>query len=227
MNSTSRLTTLVAVVVIVAILAATWFVGIAPRLGEIAKADDDRETIELQNEAHEATLRGLEELAEREDELNDDLEALRASIPDDVELSTILRRLDGVAESTGTTIKVLSMVGPEPFAPLDPAVEAEAGAGTSNAITDPEYVAALGSVTAENFYTIALTFEVIGDYAQTMAAVEQVQLSERFTLVTDVVFKAGEATVITGQLFIARDAADVPEPVAPVTDPVEGAPAPE
>lgn len=206
MNPTKRLSILVAGMVIAGLLAATWFVGIGPRLAEVKAADDERELAETQNAMHEATLRGLMELADREDELSSDLEQLRASIPSDIELSQILRRLDSVAEATGTTIKLLGLEGPTRYQPVEADTTPEQATGPA---ADPEYSAALGSVTPENFFTIALTFEIIGDHPQTLAAVELVQLSERFTLVSDVTYKAGEATVVTGQMFVLLDAGTV------------------
>ncbi|WP_403022884.1 hypothetical protein [Salinibacterium sp. GXW1014] len=228
MNSIKRLSILIAVVVIAGLLAGTWFVAISPRLAEARAADDERETVETQNAIHETTLKGLMELADREEELEADLELVRASIPDDIELSAILRRLDAVAEATGTIIKVTGLEGPTRYAPLEAAAETAEASGPS---ADPEYADALGSVTPENFFTIALTFEIIGDHLQMLAAVEQLQLSERLTLVGDVKYKAGESTVVTGQMFVLLDAGTV-IPVAttgsPAGTPAESdGPAPE
>jgi Tfp pilus assembly protein PilO len=223
MSSNTRLSAIIAVVIIAGLLAATWFVGIAPRLGEIEVAEADRGAVQAQNTAHEATIRSLEELAMREGEMQDELDEVRASIPDGVELSSILRRLELIASSTGSVIKVSSMEGPTRYQPLDSAAAPEAGG--SNAFADPEYLDALETVTPDNFFTITLSLEIVGDYRQTMAAVEQIQLSERFTLVNDVVFEAEEPTVITGQFFLLLDASDVPPP--PIPDTAVGEDSPE
>jgi Tfp pilus assembly protein PilO len=87
-----RFATLLAVLVVVALVAGTWFLGIAPRLAEAATANTDRETVEAQNRAHQAELDRLLELNDRLPELQAELAEIRTAIPGDADAARFYPR---------------------------------------------------------------------------------------------------------------------------------------
>ncbi|MCW4385327.1 hypothetical protein OH146_06015 [Salinibacterium sp. SYSU T00001] len=207
-NTSARLGMLVAVVVIVALLAGTWFVGIGPRLSEAAAADAERESVETLNAGHEATLKRLEELDAELPALLEELDELRAAFPADSGFPDYFREVEAVAAAAGVTARVVGFEGPELYVPSE--------AQTDNA----ELQAALGSVSPDNFLTLSVTLEIEGAHAGVLDAISRLQATQRYVLIHDVALPDGllaadapSTATLTGQLFILRDAsAVVPSP---------------
>lgn len=207
-NATSRLGILVASVVIVALLAGTWFLGIGPRLAEASAADSERETVETANTGHEATLARLEKLDADLPALREELAVLRAAFPADSAFAAYYREVEAIGAATGVTINVLGFEGPELYVPAE--VE------TANS----QLQAALGSVSPDNFATHSVTIQIEGAYPAVLDAITRMQATQRYVLLHDVSLPeglvAGEgaaSATLTGQMFLLRDAS-----AAPVTD---------
>jgi Tfp pilus assembly protein PilO len=198
--NTTRMWTLASIVVIVAVVAGTWFVGISPKLEEAEKANADRSTVEAQNQIHEAKLASLKQQAERIDELKGELDALHKAVPNTAELSVLINQISTLAANAGVTITQLTTSDPVRFVPSE--VEQE----------DSELVAALSSVNEENFLAIPIGINVTGTYGQAMAFVKNLQKAERLILVHGLSLSKGSAVqsaeveyAITGQAFVFLD----------------------
>lgn len=223
---TARLWMLGSVVVIIALLVGTWFVGISPRLAEAAIANNERATVEAQNAAHQATLASLKTQFEGISDLRSDLEGLRVAVPADADTADLIRQLNAYATSAGVTITGITLSPPERFAaPAEPP-------------SDTELAGALTSVNPENFLTVRVEIDVAGPYANVMAFVSNVQAGERAFLVHDLTLDSGipaaDSSVemsFSGQVFVLLDGvpavAEGEGAAAGETVPAEGAPTAE
>ena len=197
---TTRLWMLGSVVVIIALLIGTWFVGISPRLAEAAIANNESATVEAQNAAHEATLASLKTQFEGIRDLRSDLEGLRVAVPADADTADLIRQLNAFAVSAGVTVTGVSLSPPERFAaPAEPP-------------SDTELAGAITSVNPENFLAVRIEVDVAGPYANVMAFVSSVQAGERVFLVHDLTLDSGipspDSSVevrFSGQVFVLLD----------------------
>lgn len=203
----SRLWTIGSIVVIIAVVAGTWFVGISPRLTEAATANSERASIEFLNQQHAATVASLKKQFEELPDLNTQLEQLRTAVPAGDDSAALLRQLHALARSAGITVTDLTLSAPERFAlPAEPPAEAE-------------LAAALGSVGPENFLVIPVEQTVTGEHAQIMAYLDGLQKGERAFLVHDVTFDSGipsnstqVSVTFSGQVFVLLDGVAASEP---------------
>ncbi|MBF0672652.1 MAG: hypothetical protein IR160_08710 [Salinibacterium sp.] len=178
----SNFGTIIAVLVIAALLAGTWFIAISPRLAEISTANDDRERAEALNVGHEATLRRLQALAEGIEDLERDLAVLSVAIPDDLAYSSYLRELQAIGDATGTAIAVMG----------EPSLERYVAPVESDAL-HPEVAAAVGSVSTDNFVVVDLNINISGETARVFDAITRIQETQRFGLVHNFTFPANPA----------------------------------
>lgn len=215
--NTTRLMALGSVVLIVAVIAGSWFIGISPRLTETSQANTDRAAVEAQNRVQAATLASLKEQFVGMDDLRDELTEMRVAIPADANLPDLISQLNALATRNQVTVDSMLIGDPLPYA----TVEIES--------MDPELAAALTSVTAENFFIIPLEVTISGQYGNAMAFLNSVQLGGRLFLVHDLALLDGtmsnDAVVnlrISGQVFVLLESSDVavvpaePPPAEPV-----------
>lgn len=220
MNS-SRLWTLGSIIVIIALVAGTWFVGISPRLAEAAKANTERASVEMLNAKHAATLLSLKEQFENLPEFTAELEELRLAVPASDDSAELLRQIHSLARSAGVTVTDLTLSSPERFvAPVEPPA-------------DQELAAALGSVNPENFLQIPVEQTVVGEYADVMTYIASLQTGQRTFLVHDLKMDAGlpagdAAVEVTfmGQIFVLLEGV-VSAPEEDVVPPTEGGAVPQ
>lgn len=220
--NTARLWTFGSVLVIVALLAGTWFVGISPRLEEASAANETRATVSAQNQVQSVNLVSLKEQFEKIDELRGKLDALRAAVPSDADLADLISEVNALANGAGVTVTSMAFADPVAYAPAETPSE------------DPQLLAAVSSVSPESFFALPVQLSISGSYAQAMAFVHSLQAGERLFLVHDLALSSGtmsnEAAVelsMSGQVFVLLDASDVAPPVdgtaAPTAvPPVEG-----
>jgi len=214
MNS-NRIWTLGAVLVIVGLLAATWFLGVSPQLAASTAADAERQGIEAQNAVNTATLASLKAQFAKIDELRTDLETSREVVPASVQQSILIGQIGDFAKSNDVEISLAAFEDPTPSIP-----------GSS---TDPELSAAFGQVSPESFLVVPLSMTIDGEYNDVMNFIDDLQTGTRLVLVYEVTMAEGAAKAgadvsiaIAGQTFVLLDAASVPAPVetaAPVETP--------
>ncbi|MFN3707724.1 type 4a pilus biogenesis protein PilO [Microcella sp.] len=106
--STLRMWVIGAVVVSLVIAGLGWTLGVSPRLDDAARADSERQNVELVNVGYEATLQELRQLSENLPALESELDAIRREIPEGPELSALLGQLNALAESAGVEISQIT-----------------------------------------------------------------------------------------------------------------------
>lgn len=192
------------------ILAAGWFIGVAPMLAMAADSTASLAGVAALNEQHERTLADLESRYADLDEVQDQLGDLRHSLPADADIADFLGTLDAIRESSGTIITNVTVSDGMPFVPAIPEPSAEVPAPVTDPATGtveadaaaaaPAPVAAVTPasetpvsastivnaelVTADNFVAIPVSMTVDGSLEQVMAFVAGLQESERLYLVT-------------------------------------------
>ncbi len=195
MNSAStRIWTFATVIVIIMVAALGWFLGAAPKLAEAQRYDTEREAVQAQNELSRTTLAQIEADFERLAEFEQELAELQAEFPELPEyadaVETFLRELVG----EGLTLE--SLVVDEPVA-ADPTLV-------------PDQFGQVPPGTLLQFEAVAT---VLGELPPTLAYIDALQNSGRFTIVPDFIFSEGSepdarSTSITITLYmIAGDPA--------------------
>lgn len=134
----NRLWTLGAVVVMIAVIAGGWFLGIQPQLDAGGAANQTRQTVEAQNAQSAATLVALKKDYSGIGALKHQLAQLRQSVPSTAAMSAFVTELDTLAGSYGVSVTSISVsdalpyVQPAPAAPAPaPAAAAAAGSGST------------------------------------------------------------------------------------------------
>ncbi|TQL41915.1 hypothetical protein FB562_2501 [Homoserinimonas aerilata] len=229
MLSNTRFAALLTVIVILALLAGTWFVGIGPRLAEVAAADNERATVEGQNAAHQAELDRLIGIDANLSTLEAELAELRLAIPGTPETSVFYRQLDAIAAATGVRFTDISLTNVAAYETPEAVVIDDGAEAEAEVDQIPGLAEALAAVSADNFLIIDAQFGLAGSYAGVMDALSMLQTGERFVLVSGLNIEEGlrgpdEAVSanFTGQLFVLLDSTGV-APAAEATP--EAAPA--
>jgi Tfp pilus assembly protein PilO len=201
----SRLWGFGAILVIVALVGGTWFIGISPQLAAAAAANDSRETVKMQNAKHQITLAELEKQFGELDELRDELEQLRKAVPATAALPDMLRELHSLAAANGVAVSSVTVADPSTYAPIE------------NTTEDPELAAALATVSTGAFLVIPIDVGVTGLYQNVMAFIAGLQHGERLFLVHDINLSSGVMSTdsevevsVSGQVFVLLDVAPAP-----------------
>ena len=159
-NTNNRLWVLGSVVLVVAIVAMGWFLGVSPKLSEASAADQQRSAAEAQNIGHEAELASIKKQYEQLPELKQQLGVLRKALPAGDDLSTFLGELHRLEQSNGVSLTDFGANDAQPYAPIADPV-------TAISTTNP-------LVTAQNFVAIPVKLSVVGDQAKVMKFIERV-----------------------------------------------------
>jgi Tfp pilus assembly protein PilO len=195
-NTNNRLWVIGSVLLIAAIVAMGWFLGVSPKLAEAGAADQQRVAAEAQNVEHEKEVAVIKKQYEQLPELKEQLAVLRSAVPGDDELSTFLGELHQLEQSNGVALLSFTASDAQPYTPVKKPV-------TTVSTTNP-------LVTADNFVAIPVKLEVAGDPAKIMDFIEGVQTGERLFLVTELSLKQDEIKVtyqstITGFVYVLLD----------------------
>lgn len=193
--SVTRKWSLLAVVLVLAILAAGWFLLVAPKRSEAA---DLRSQTQQQDDANSQLLADLEQLKQQQADLpkkQAELAVMRKQIPDNPALPTLVRSLTSAGRKVGVSIDTLSPAVPvavvEPVAatpvvvpPTTESDSAEASSSdgsTADAATTPAPVAA---PPAPSLYQVPLTVNVTGSYFELEQFVNKLEGLKRSFLVS-------------------------------------------
>jgi Tfp pilus assembly protein PilO len=204
MNS-NRLWAIVSALLIAVLLAGTFLLVIAPQLEAINKASLEREGVVAQNAVEQAKLDALAEEDKNKDALKEEVEGLRAAIPEQPDLHPLIEQIGAIADTSGVFVE--SIVFDDPVTYLPPTD------------LDPSFAGAAGSVSSGNLSVIPIVISVHSpDYNQVMNFIDRLQHSTRFLLVYEfnvVAESTGDGGVmvklsVTGEAFVLGDA-----PLAP------------
>lgn len=167
-------------VVVVAVLALGYLLGISPKLTELAAAEAQLQAVRAQNAQHQADLTALREEFEHIDELRDQLDELETAIPSHLGLPDFIRQLNTLAAATGVTIDSIDTGQPQTYNP--PAVPGTMLDEDGNVVELPPAPA--------NLLTVNILIKVKGSALGVQLFNDGLQKGERLFLVTGFVVKA-------------------------------------
>lgn len=172
--NTNRLWIIGTALIILALVAGTFFLGVTPQLAATAKADADRAAVQTQNAAEEAKLKLLAEQFEEIDELRDEIEALRETIPSEAGITPLIRDIGDMANASAVFVQGISFGDPFTFVPP---------VAVDSTFPDQAVTEAYGSVSAGNFLVIPVIVVVQSiEYDPILDFVNRLQHSERLLL---------------------------------------------
>jgi len=216
--NTNRIWVLGSVVIIVVLLAATWFLGVSPQLATAALSSSDKIAVDAQNSVAQATVASLKTQFEQIDSLRAELKKERVVMPSSKDQGPLLSNIGSYAKSAGVTVTSLTFQDATPY--ID---------GQS---LDPELAGVLGLVSSANLLVVPFDTTVKGEVSDLMSFVDKLQNGERIVLVHDLTLGSepdedGNYTLtLASEAFVLLDSASVPaaevpaDPSAPVvTDP--------
>jgi Tfp pilus assembly protein PilO len=196
----NRVWVLGALVLTVAIVAASWFIGISPVIARGAAAESERASVAARNAASEIEIDSLRERSSTIGDVKALVEGQRKLLPTDADLPNLLGQLDRLEAAAGVTLTDFSVSDGIPFVPVEveppaaPTDGDDASADPSNpdesASTEPVLekateIANANLVTGDNFIAIPVSVSALGGFEQVMAFVASVQSGERLFLVTE------------------------------------------
>lgn len=210
----SRIWSIVTVVVILALVAGTWFIGVGPRLAEAAAADAELATVESQNAIHRIKLKSLQDMDANLPVLEQELVGLRSSVPQGAELVALLREMEASAAAFGVSLGTTSFSAPQPFVLAEEMPD------------DEQLTAAMSALDNRGMYILPANMRVVGTRASVVGFLNSLQTGQRLMLVHALNFPDGLLTAdsvveasFTLQVFALTGLAPVvEEPVAPVAE---------
>lgn len=194
MNS-NRLWVIGSVLTMVVVLVLGWIVGVQPQLTAAASATVQRLGVDQTNAGYEAVLAKLRAEHEKLPELTAELGALTASVPSGTESSAFVTELNGVAVSTGVTIRSLTFSDAVTYKPPAVAPPTTPTSGSSSTPTPTPAPAPSASpaapppvtnslITSTNFFATPVQVGVRGSLAQVLDFLAGAQKGTRLFLVT-------------------------------------------
>lgn len=193
----TRVWGLITVVVVIALVAGGYFLGVSPFLAQQDQADSARQDAADANDALEAeiaSLRAADKNLDQYEALAADYEAL---VPRTVESQRFIRTLDGLAAANGVTISEIT---------IDSFLQYSAPAGGGDAVDElapPPYTNA--KITDKNFVIVPFGITVEGGWAESLAFVNQLQFGDRLILYTSIEQETTDtaySTVIEGYMYV-------------------------
>ncbi|UXN20523.1 hypothetical protein N8D77_10095 [Curtobacterium flaccumfaciens] len=195
----NRLNMLLAVVAMVVVALAGFFLGVQPHLAQAASDRTDQVSVDATNRTTAAELARLKDRAKSLPAMKAELAELTTSVPSSANMSSFYGAVDGVAARAG--VKVSAITTSDALAYTAP-VAASTAAGTedsSASATDeatPEPTAASTgaatapvtdpAISAPNFSAIPVSVSVDGSFDQALSFVGGMQDGARLFLVTTV-----------------------------------------
>jgi type IV pilus assembly protein PilO len=203
----TRKWSLLALLLVVAIFAAGWFLLISPKRGEAAEL---RGRTASQDEANSRLEQKIQVLMAQQEDLprkRAQLAVIRTRIPDNPALPTLVRELTAASQKVGASIVTLA-----PALPVAAAPAAQAPVATTDGTTGT----APAAPAAAALYQVPLTVDVSGSYFELEQFVNKLEGLKRAFLVTGFTLGAdeGEEAVpgelklsLQGRVFLSPEAA--------------------
>ena len=199
----NRLNMLLAVVAMVVVALAGFFLGVQPHLAQAASDRTDQVSVDATNRTTAAELARLKDRAKSLPAMKAELAELTTSVPSSANMSSFYGAVDGVAARAG--VKVSAITTSDAVAYTAP-VAASTAAGTedssasatdeaTDAATPDRTAASTGAATAPvtdlaisaaNFSAIPVSVSVDGSFDQALSFVGGMQDGARLFLVTTV-----------------------------------------
>jgi hypothetical protein len=195
----------VTAVVIGAVLALGWFLGVSPLLNGAAQAETDRQAVEQTNAAQQAQLAAMKEQFDRLDELEAELADLRLAIPSEVDSDFIYGYLAGIQAGVPTVVETIVTGEAVPYGQVTDTPDGET--------VDPSTAA--GATQFEGLYTvpITITFAKGVTWPEIVTFAGAMQVGPRVLLVTSITRPTqsdGSSGTITAYMFVMAESDDTP-----------------
>jgi len=143
-----------AVLAILTLLAASWFLLIAPKRGEAANLRSEKVSQDQSNTQLVAQIDMLKEQAKNLPAQERKLEAVRRKLPEGPQLPALIRDLSAAADRSGVTLISLEPQTPVPVAASAP----------GQPVPDPAAAVGAAPVPPSGLYQIPITVKVSGGY---------------------------------------------------------------
>lgn len=212
MKLDNRIWLIVSILLMAALLAGGWFIGVQPQLAAQRTANEQRDEVRLTNERIRAEIDALILARDRLPELVAEAEAYELAVPVDTHAAAFIRQLSRIADETDVTIVTIRMADAVPYrSPGVPSPDEEE--------TGAPYPHTEGLITSDNFIVGEIGVQVTGDWADVLRFVELLQTSERLVLVDG--FSAsldsdgGTTASLSGSIYVLRDPSR-PDPERPL-----------
>lgn len=195
----NRLNMLLAVVAMVVVALAGFFLGVQPHLAQAASDRTDQVSVDATNRTTAAELARLKDRAKSLPAMKAELAELTASVPSSANMSSFYGAVDSVAARAGVKVSAITTSdavaytapvaattaagGEEPSASATDEAAPEPTAGTTGAATTPVTDPA---ISAANFSAIPVSVSVDGSFDQALSFVGGMQDGARLFLVTTV-----------------------------------------
>jgi Tfp pilus assembly protein PilO len=182
-NSSTRLWIIGSMLLVIAIVAMGWFLGVSPKLAEAATAGQQKSEAEAQNVVHESEIAVIKKQFDQLPALKSQLAVLRAAVPAGNGMSAFLDELHALEQQNQVSLTDFKAGDGEPYTPVKSTVPT---VSTTNPL-----------ITADNFVAIPVSVTVSGDNTNIMRFVDGVQTGDRLFLVTSLKLdqdKAGATT---------------------------------
>ncbi|WP_341952893.1 hypothetical protein [Salinibacterium sp. TMP30] len=216
----TRMWTLIGAIAVLLILFAGYAAGVAPALAAASSADEEIETVELQNRVKANELAELKKLDENSEKLFADVAELEKSIPSTHETSVFSQQLAVLAAAAGvkltdvTFISAMDAVAPEEAAaPVAPAEGDEQAPAEAEAQTPaPAEPSAQSVPSVPGLVAMGVDVSVVGSYAAVNAFMQSVQMNARSFSVATVSVQQGTTDAeyemsLSGAVYVLADGA--------------------
>lgn len=196
-----------AVAAALVVLAAFWFLAIAPATQAAASTRADTQATTDANTSQTAKLAALQKDYKNLAALQQNLSALRGAIPAGADVPGLFRQLEAVATNHQVTIQSIQVQGPQKMSSAAASTAAAPGAGASPAATSGPPTTATST---GDLVQIPVTIVVHGDRPNLDAFLAEVQTTmARLVLVTGIsqadsnsTSDPGYSDSLTGQVFV-------------------------
>jgi Tfp pilus assembly protein PilO len=211
-TQTHRIVSVLMVALMVAAVAAGWFLVAQPQLAAAAEANSQLDSVHGQITSSQASLRNLREQETKLPELTAQLTGLQQSIPSTLSSSALVAGIDQQASAAGVHIKDISVDDAAAYVPPvaagttgttgatgttgggaatpspTPTPTPTASASASAAPAGKAQFTPTGSplITATNFITVPVSITVEGPWDQTLGFVKNLQTGTRLYAVETV-----------------------------------------
>lgn len=218
-TASTRIWTFATVLIMIAVVALGWFLGISPRLADAARFEAERQSVQAQNDLARAVIAQLQADFENLDELLLELATLREEFPTDAQYDVAVEELLTSLLTAGLGLQNIAINEPAPTTPevLEP-----------DAPPPPTEIDGEGILPAGSLLRVPVNVTVTGPLSSILAYIQALQESPRFSVVAqgDYAAVAGDAGTITFSMVMYVVSGDDLVNVLPEVDP-ETEPEPE
>lgn len=195
----NRIWLVITIVVALALLAGSWFIGAQPLMNSALASGAQLVSVQAQNDLTKQQLSKLAEAKRDLPDLEDERDRVVASVPSTLAGSAFIKSINEMAAARGVTVEELTFgaatpysapnasAGGETAAPVENGASASPSASvpTADETAVPEVPgpATDPSVTASNFVLVAMTLKVSGARDALLAFANDIQTGDRLVLV--------------------------------------------